>query len=182
MALSNWDVMAIDEEGYPTNGVFRSPSGVIVEIYKNWLNIHEEDSDDTTFSIHEGDLRYKDVNILAAKESEDSCFIVVWSGYKHDNTFEAMYGIGAYAFEGSRCVGITEKHIDEFKKWIRNETDFGSEEVPSFDNALRFNQGDAYFVKAFSGDISDVATRPGEAKKTIIEDMFSKDNNKGGES
>ena len=37
MALSNWDAMAMNEEGAPIAARWRSRAGVEVEIYKNWI-------------------------------------------------------------------------------------------------------------------------------------------------
>ena len=37
MALSNWDTFAMTHENKSCGGVYTSPQGISVEIYKNWI-------------------------------------------------------------------------------------------------------------------------------------------------
>ncbi len=113
MALSNWDTLAIDHEGKSTNGVFISPLGVQVEIYKNWLYVRDEKAwqeggsyiEPTIMHINEGNLHYKDVDILAKRGPQKGIYVLVYSGWEHSNTFVAMAGSGVsgYQYPPSPC-------------------------------------------------------------------------------
>jgi hypothetical protein len=85
MALSNWDTLAVDENGESTNGVFISKLGVSVEFYKNWLYVRDEKAwqdggrfvSPTVMQIEEGTLSYKDVNIVARRGPQNGVYAVI---------------------------------------------------------------------------------------------------------
>ncbi len=87
MALSNWDTLALDESGRPTNGVFTSPLGIVVEIYKNWLYVRDSKGwesgggyvEPTIMEIQHGSLSYKDVQISAIRGPKNGVYCVVQS-------------------------------------------------------------------------------------------------------
>lgn len=90
MALSNWDTMAVDEKGAPTNGVFVSPKGVRVEIYKNWLYLSEKSAEDESLNprgivgtVQSGEMSLKDVHIFAKRGPQNGIYcIVYWSNFE----------------------------------------------------------------------------------------------------
>lgn len=87
MALSNWDTLAVNEKGAESNGVFVSPYGVSIEIYKNWIYVgdgkawHEGErySRPIVMEIQQGDLTYKDVQVFARRGPQNGVYVVVQS-------------------------------------------------------------------------------------------------------
>lgn len=85
MALSNWDTLAVDENGNSTNGVFISPLGVSVEFYKNWLYIRDAKGwqdggrfvEPTVMQVEHGTLSYKDIGIIAIRGPQNGVYAVV---------------------------------------------------------------------------------------------------------
>lgn len=131
MALSNWDTMAFDEAGQPTNGVFETPLGVQVEIYKNWLYIRDakawrEDGEyvePTVMEIQEGRLHYLDLHVLALRGPQNGVYCVVWhTKYQEQEKGEpyrppivtGMVGMGVYGFRGEEWVGAEEESVRWF--------------------------------------------------------------------
>jgi hypothetical protein len=86
-ALSNWDTLALDQDSAPTTGVFTSPLGVEVRIYKNWLYVSDKKAwqkggefvEDTVMEIWEGVLTYKDVHIRARTGPKAGVYCVVYT-------------------------------------------------------------------------------------------------------
>lgn len=122
MALSNWDILAIDHEGNPSNGVFRSSTGVEVEFYKNWLYVRDEAgwTDNgfmrpTVMQISEGSIRYKDVEIVAFRGPQDGVYAVVWHTHYPKRAegepykpavITGMAGCGVYGYSGDVWTGV----------------------------------------------------------------------------
>jgi len=155
MALSNWDSMAVNAKGEPTNGVFVSKMGVTVEIYKNWLYLRDPDAwreggpyvEATVAQIDNGSFQYKDVHIAAKRGPKGGVYCVVTSnrydyapprGCKHcgkksepgkkgkkefhardcPEVFDAMIGIGCYAYKGDKFVGVERAEVKFLKNWV----------------------------------------------------------------
>lgn len=87
MALSNYDSMAVNAKGEPTNGVFTSKLGVTVEVYKNWIYVRDPKAwqpggsyiEPTVAQVEEGLLTYKDVHIAAKRGPKNGIYCVVTS-------------------------------------------------------------------------------------------------------
>jgi hypothetical protein len=209
MALSNWDTMALNEKGEPSHGEFTSPCGVSVEFYKNWLYVRDAKAwqegggytEPTVMEIQPGDIRYKDVHILALRGPQNGVFAVVWTGYGDE--VKGMAGCGVYGYEGMEWIGVTPESLTWWVAKLRGEheetynlssyvtePDGSSREeklpemksmVPDLDvpdvfrklewgQALRFNQGDAFFAAA-AGQATP-GTAPGEAQPTVMSQMI----------
>ena len=133
MALSNWDAMAMNEEGAPIAARWRSRAGVEVEIYKNWIYVRDEKAwqkesqfiKPTVMHVTHGFLVYKDVNIASIRGPQMGIFAVVWSGASYakptDEDYEirrvrGMAGCGVVAADDDgACVGLTP---DTMKWWL----------------------------------------------------------------
>lgn len=168
MALSNWDTLALDHENKPTSGSLMSTvSGVEVEIYKNWIYIHDEKawqdgeafSKPIVMSIECGEVRYKDICILAFRGPQSGIYVLVWVE-GHAQVTVGMLGIGVYGYDDSnKWIGVLKSSLDWFKTEVlykRESIDSDSEylhEIPDFFRSLdltssvRFNQGDMYFAE-----------------------------------
>lgn len=200
MALSDWDTLAINQKGEPTNGVIGpSPGGVTVEIYKNWLYVRDPAGwtekgsfcEPTVMQVNSGVLRYKDVEIAAVRGPKNGIYCVVqWEDYKA-KTFDAMYGIGCCGYVYSdppcgdhpdevRCGGCPPPHwagveaaeVEFLKQQVSKwEEDYAINKSPeTWDRAIRFNQGDAYFADKLGSDL--VASAPGEGNNPLMETLI----------
>lgn len=225
MALSNWDTLAVNEKGEPTNGVFTSPLGVSVSIYKNWLYISDKTAwregcgyvEHTVMEIMEGSIRYMDVHIEAKRGPQNGVYAVVWvEGYKYaprdestdhklvEDAFDqtkypdrGMVGCGVYGFENESgdWVGVKLSSLMWFRETMADQHEeviawaSGGDEdgkghpivsmvhkwsnIPDwaramgFGEAVRFNQGDAFFAEKGSID-PNIGTKPGEAVEPAL--------------
>lgn len=108
MALSNWDTLAVNQDGDPVAGTLVSPMGVEVAIYKNWLYVRDAKAwreggayvADTVMEIREGVIRYLDVDIHAARGPQEGVYAVVEARPPRVPLVEACEACGAKA--GSR--------------------------------------------------------------------------------
>ncbi len=186
MALSNWDTLALNKEGKPTNGVFKSTQGIMVSIYKNWLYVEDKDAwrDEDAFvepivmEIQEGRLTYKTIQILAKRGPQNGIYCVVYTlPYRDEKEkFNLMAGIGCYGFDGDKWVGVEPASVEYMAKLCTNDGELFEAadwmEVEEalhnidFSKALRFNQGDAFF--AIHGGVSTPASKVGKAEEPVI--------------
>lgn len=185
MALSNWDTFAMNEKGEPCKE-FKSPLGVEVEIYKNWIYIRDEAGwqeggqfiKPTIMEIHSSIVRYKDVTIIS-KSEYGTVYIVAWSGYSHKNDLKGMTGIGTYGFRGNKYVGVTDLQLKRLKKFLNKEQKVGWYDIPKefkdmdFNKGKRFNQGDMFFHEQLGTDKS--CSEVGRAKEPILSKALRKD-------
>ena len=110
MALSDYDILAFDENGQSTRGVFESPAGVIVEFYKDFLYVGDERAwregssylHPTVMKIEQGELNYMDVRVRAIRGPQDGVYAVVSSGttytYEGSKPFRCMIGVGCNGY------------------------------------------------------------------------------------
>jgi hypothetical protein len=126
MALSNWDTAAIDLDGNPVTGVVRSPLGVVVRIYKNWLYVEDAEAykgggftSPVVAHINEGSLVYRDVFIEAVRGPQSGVYVVAWS-YRDPNDYKAgmvgMVGCGVHGYDDRTFVGVKPESL----QWLQD--------------------------------------------------------------
>jgi hypothetical protein len=130
MALSNWDTISANEKGESISGFWKSPQGVGVEIYKNWMYIHDEKAwtesgcftKPIIMQIEEGVMNYKDVQIVAFRGPQNGIYLVVshtrYPKYKGKVKTVGMIGIGCYGYKGDKFVGVLPSSVDWFMKML----------------------------------------------------------------
>ena len=189
MALSNWDTLALTVDG-PTNGVFTSPRGVSVEIYKNWLYVRDAEAwqegryvEPVIMEIRQGEVNYRDVCIIAVRGPQEGVYVMVWSGYEWSPGADMMVGCGVYGFadrdedalgpvpepEDYEWLGVTDESVAFLRQMVTDR--LRSDWLPDhailadevWERAARFNQGDAYFVGP-----SAAATAVGEGEAPLL--------------
>lgn len=133
MALSNWDTLAVDFSGKSCEGIFKAPSGVEVEIYKNWLYVRDEKGwqskpptyiHPTVMEISEGCLQYKDVHIMAIRGPQSGVFAVVYAGEYGKELGIVGMGVSGYDYpsEGpceAVWVGVRPSTAEWFQDKLR---------------------------------------------------------------
>jgi hypothetical protein len=180
MALSNWDTFAINIDGSSSNGEFISPKGIKVEIYKNWLYIHDKKAwqkggdflKPVIMQITEGNLIYHEITIIAKRGKQNGIYCCVYSSKKNTGYF-GIVGIGCYASENSKTVGVKQSTINDLHKWLKRieKEDFLPNLFLTLDlkKGKRFNQGDMFFIG------EKAKTKIGKQKdKTILEELLCK--------
>jgi hypothetical protein len=118
MALSNWDVLAFDENAEPSIGEIRSLSGAVCEIYKNWLYVGDErawrDGDSfvhpTIAQIWSGGVSMFGLNIHADRAPQDGVFCLV--NVADGDGVRRMAGIGCYGWKHTGDVVMREEGLD----------------------------------------------------------------------
>lgn len=139
MALSNWDTMAVDLDGKPASSSFTSPSGVTVEVYKNWLYIRDPKAwresssyeEPTVAELSNGELCYQDVTIAAKRGPQEGVYAVIWvPGYKYqpkDGKLDyalperGMIACGVYGYDGHDFVGVRPESVQWFIYQLRGQ-------------------------------------------------------------
>jgi hypothetical protein len=138
MALSDCDTPALDEKLEATNGVFVSPLGVQVEVYKNWLYVRDEKAwqegggfvKHTVMQINAGDLHYKDLQFRAVRGPQNGVYAVVWATQYQDQVegedykppiVTGMVGIGVYGYYGDEWVGVEDESLKWFVDTLRKK-------------------------------------------------------------
>ncbi len=186
MALSNWDMFAMDHNGNPTTGKFVSPLCVEVEIYKRWCDIKDKDAwvggnysrpEPYIMQFYEGRIRYRDVSVASLFKNY-TIYLAVWSGDEEnkdagvENTFTGMVGIGTNGFSyKGEYTGVTQKHIDRLHKFLNTKSIYRYTEIDipktlaslDLSKGKRFNQGDRFFHDTMGYDRQ--CTNVGKAKE-----------------
>ena len=180
MALSNWDIFAMDHNGNPTNGKFMSPLGIEVEIYKRWAHIKDKDAwvgdgygrpEPYIMQLYESRMNYRDISIASIFKSY-TIYLAVWSGDEDEETFTGMVGIGTngYSYKGE-YTGVAQKQIDRLHRFLNTKSIYRFTEIDipkklaelDLSKGKRFNQGDGFFhnTVGFDRQCTDV----GKAKE-----------------
>ena len=134
MALSNWDTLMVNKKGKPLTGFWLSDSGIGVEVYKNWLYIHDKKAyvdgkacyaKPIIAKVDEGMFDYKDLKFCVFRGPQNGVYAVVWKdyyskGYKK-HWIKGCIGIGVYGFVGDNFVGVKPSSIDWFMKKISDD-------------------------------------------------------------
>lgn len=133
MALSDFDLLAVNEKGKPINGVHMSPLGVIVEIYKNWIYIKDPKAwrkesgwtKPTIMKIDNGSFFYLDVYGVVLRGPQGGAFVVVWHLDKR-NRPHGMIGCGTRAYiedrrHRYRFTGVTKKSLNWFRQELKKK-------------------------------------------------------------
>ena len=120
MALSNWDTMALDENGEPTNGVMEGCSeGASCEIYKNWLYVRDREMwcdgrgyvEPTIAKVDSGSVMVSDFEIEAIRGPQSAIFVKVTSmRYKEKVEGEAYRELEVRRMGGIGCSGYEDPH------------------------------------------------------------------------
>lgn len=112
MALSNWDTLAINQEGAFSDGDFiDSENEFVISIYKNWLYLRDvvgwtpksDFIESTIAQIQSGEMQYKRASIHAVRGPQNGIYVLVESG--HGETLRAMVGCGVsgYVYPPTEC-------------------------------------------------------------------------------
>lgn len=125
MALSNWDTLAVDQEGKPCGGSFVFPSGISVDIHKNWIYVNDPKAwrkgsgyvEPVVMQVEEGKITYQEIHIQAIRGPKNGIYFTAWHTEYPDYKIDAgnvqiaegsklqdpvtvgMVGIGCYGFE-----------------------------------------------------------------------------------
>ena len=126
MALSNWDTLGIDQDGNSCFGINGLKKNRSVEIYKNWLYVHDKDmwversySKPVIAEISSGTLKLSDFDIVAERGPQSAvfCFITLID-YKAKKR-RWFGGIGCYGFDDdterlAKAMGIDLNRYELF--------------------------------------------------------------------
>ena len=134
--MGNYDEFALTHEGKLSDGTFKTPMGVRIYIYKNWLYIYDQHAwrtgsfaEPTVAEIKEGVLRYFDLNVAAARGPQEGIYFAAWTGYRHLGDFDGIVGVGCYAYEtdageeDAKWLGVEPKSMKFLKKFLQDSRD-----------------------------------------------------------
>jgi hypothetical protein len=184
MPLSDWDVLAIDEQGRPSNGTSEtSPAGVRIDPYEGRLQLAGAElwHPLSTFAppqigtVGWGDVALLDVRVLAEPVSSGpggAARGFVWATwFVRGADVVATVGVSVLGFNSTGTyVGVTAADVGLFREVLARWAKEGRmpRELAELGTggALRFNQGDAFFAKKLGHACS--ATPPGEAELPVL--------------
>ena len=184
MALSNWDTLTWNKDGMCVEGALALPDGTMVEVYKNWLYVHDTHAHrgkgdrfegDIVLSFKKGECQYRHLHLLGKRGPQESIFFVAIYRTYTDPPTEAfkLFGIGAYGFNRSgKWTGITEDTISKLMVWLKRMDEEYAIGLPEFMERLRFNQGDAFFAREFGEALP--ASEPGKAQPPFLMQALDK--------
>lgn len=145
MAMSNYDLLAFDNQGKPCNGVFKS-GNTTARIYKNWLYVDNSkmwqkgESQYVKPTIAQinggGSLNLGKMEIVTKWDNHQNSIFVFcqYSHYTKKRTIrKKMVGIGCCGFLDTTSIYIEKMGLDPDKDWIGGSShhDGISEEVVS---------------------------------------------------
>ena len=150
MALSNWFIVAWDENGDNYLEVPKVTDGeYTAEVYKNWIDLRKGDKPIAT--IYSGHITVGRITIHTKKGKQQSiCGFIEWFEGEGDNIeTHTIYFIAGYTFKDDEDVGCLPETIEDFKKWVNRvlKEEYFTEEPIKFKPAISQNQGDLFFSK-----------------------------------
>jgi hypothetical protein len=176
-SLSDWDVLALDEKGRPSNGISdKSPGGVVIDVYANYLRILSAESwhplcphpSPQCGVIRSGDVEFLDVSVAA----EQTGVNLIWAcWFRVGTNVVGTVGTVVNGFdESGRYLGVTPEAAKNFAEQLRAWSRVGriphELSVLGVGNALRYNQGDAFFARQMGSAYA--ATAPGTAELPLF--------------
>jgi len=181
MALSNWDTMAWNAKGESTIGTFVCPDGVILEIYKNWLYIHDKKAwwqgmpfcKPVVMQISKGEIQYVGLSIYAERGPQESIFVYTKYHDYQSKIDDSFFGIGCYGYVEDKWVGVLPSTVIQFKQWLQDLQRNEGIALPELKDGLRYNQGDAYFADVLG--VAIPASKAGETEPTILSHILKED-------
>lgn len=157
MALSNYVHLVWDEQGKQLNGLYDFDMGILVEVYKDWLYLHDYEVWNQNMShfapfvvkeIREGDFCYKQLFFLVKRLSYRKTLLFgVWREKEQDGMrlIKGMAGIASYAYEDEQYSGIDQRQWEGFVLEMKElPFCFQQQFLPL---SLTRNQGDLFFLE-----------------------------------
>lgn len=163
--LSDWDVLAVDETGRPTTGLFKSRGGFTAYVKANELWIQEPDGFCTR--VQPGYLYGQEIDAIVYEMPRSGIGFICMS----DDGW-AMLGVSVYGWIGDQYIGVDDDDLVLFQQLIQQDvmikTDKQLQSIThvSFEDALRYNQGDAHI--AFEHGLKVPCSKPGQATIPIL--------------
>jgi hypothetical protein len=101
-------------------GPFRSPSGLTVEVYKNWAVVLDGDTE-IAHLIH-GALRCRDLHITAVRGPQDGVYVVARYWLHEGEVPCTLLGCGVEGFDArGEWVGVLPSSIEWFAGRLQRE-------------------------------------------------------------
>jgi hypothetical protein len=157
MALSNWFILAWDNDGKPLLEYPPVESEMYkVRIYKNWLYIYpvgDEPHNKRIVTVYSGKLELHYFTIYAKRGRQGSIYAVV-SLMKFDaednyHGTENYYYIAGYNYndipDDYTPIGCEVETVEDYKKWVKHLNEEELVHLPDFEPAIYQNQGDLIF-------------------------------------
>lgn len=153
MALSNWAVSALNNNGR-TDGVFNDEElGYSLKIYKAKIYIYDESAsreetglkNDLILTI-EGDssLTYQNIRIDTYKPVTNEIYVTASIGYRHndESNFRAFAGCGVYGYHGDEWVGVTDEQWERLMSHIESSRLVTKDNFDYSKDKMQYNLGD----------------------------------------
>lgn len=146
MALSNWFMVAWDEEFDPINYIPKlTAEGIDLHLRKNWLSLltFEGEKQQHNFTVESGTISFYPFNIEASRGPQNSIFFKI-SKHLEDGTEKIFYGIAGYGYKKDDWVGCEPETLEKFKEWLE----------------WLENKDDDYFDEQFVQVIAEATDKP----------------------
>lgn len=165
MALSNWDTFAMNEKSKSCEAIFKSPRGVVVKAYKNWLHIedgtsHQNNNNISTsviMTMYSGEITFRDTNIICSFQEDENdedmnrTLFCIWNPDYETKITKGICGICQFG-------DINHESIDCLQKFLAS-TDYINFGIPNefinldLSKGRKYNQGDMFFHKELDTEL-----------------------------
>lgn len=163
MALSNWAILGLNENGVTEGELQNKQLGYTVEIYKSWVYIRDpqayrEESgykNDIVMKIDEtSELKYQNMYIDVWKPVSNEVYVAARTGYYHDDDSDVniLLGCGVYGYEGEEWSGVTDEHMKKLLKHLSETTVIRNHSISIPDDPDEYNFGDLAILERTGSD------------------------------
>ena len=180
MAISNWDVLAVDQDGTPVpDASLTTIAGVTFELYKNWVRItsgrmHHPGcgfSAPVIAQLHEGQLQMGGAFVSATRGPREAIYVVVREPLrdaKDEWRERALVGCALLGDVGDTWVGIGPDEVARLASFAA--ASFPELAGLDLSRAVRHNQGDRVFAGAYG--VPAPTSAPGVAGTPLLDDAL----------
>lgn len=181
LKLSDWDVLALDERGQPTNAVTEpSLCGVRAEAYCNWVNVVDASlwregsitPSPVVSTVMHGEISILDLTVVAERGPEHGVYFAAWFLYNGQPV--GMAGLACWGWgEGQVYRGVPASAVAHLVKlingWVNDKIVPPAFADLPWHSALRFNQGDAQAARRAGLPIAPTVVGEADGPQTTKE-------------
>lgn len=185
MALSNWAILGIDQDGLTEGELVDEKLGYTIEIYKSWVYVrdpagHREGNsykDDVVMKIDDtSGLTYQRMCLDVWKPVSNEVYVAARTGYYHDEDSDVnvFLGCGVYGYEGEDWVGVTDSQLERLDEHLSNTTVVRRNSISIPNDVDGYNFGDLNILER-SGVDADVEELYEDNEDPMLQQAFEEE-------
>ena len=192
MALSDYAVMAFDQDGKPCPAQFNHPrlKENYIEIYKTRVHVGSPSmwrKDDSSYvkpfiaAVNHGEIEIAgiDLNVFSYRDNaifvHASAYEIIKGVTENSDVYKKhnFCGIGCYGYSGHRWIGIGKGMFMDFTKWLyKLEKEYSIDkdyvDLIKMENAIFYSQGDMFIAQNSKEVKGGVGQKIGQPKTPFL--------------